>query len=415
MPSPLRTAVVTVLLLVFTNGPLFLVARQIFERPGAWEDSVIQSTIVAAALVAGAMVLLDGHRLSGRRLSLPNPTAAFAAGAFGLVAVASTFWSVDSSLTSWRSLVYLALPLFAWVLADLDTGIRVPLACMIGLALGASIVTLVVWPDIGLDHNDDWRGIFTGRNSLAPIAGLGVVVGIRFMLESDRRSRLAGGVLGASSLVLLIGAGSRTAWLALVVAASVATLPTLRPWLADRFGPRNAGLTTVTLGLSGVVVFMVSMSQLWGESTFEQRRTIWSLVWDKIQERPIHGHGFFAIWGIPEFTSTHQLLQRGSAHDSLLEVWLGVGLLGLVPFAVVVVLAARNATVDLLRAPGPDTWMWAAVVAFLLLENVTESFVLWFSYNWVILMAAAMRRPSSVPERTSPPPDAVVAAAVLDE
>ena len=414
MPSPLRTAVVTVLLLVFTNGPLFLVARQIFDRPGAWEDSIIQSTIVAAALVAGAMVLLDGHRMSGRRLSIPNPTAAFAAGAFGLVAVASTFWSVDSSLTSWRSLVYLALPLFAWVLADLDSGIRMPLACMIGLALGASMVTLVVWPDIGLDHNDDWRGIFTGRNSLAPIAGLGVVVGIRFFLEPDRRSRLTGAGLGASSLVLLVGAGSRTAWLALIVAASVATLPTLRPWLASRFGPRRAASTTLGLALSGVTVFAVAMSQLWGESTFEQRRTIWSLVWDKIQERPVHGHGFFAIWGIPEFISTHRLLERGSAHDSLLEVWLGIGLLGLVPFVVVVTLAGRNAARDVINAPGPDTWMWAAIVAFLLLENVTESFVLWFSYNWVILMAAAMRRPCSAPARTSAAPEHV-AAAISDD
>ena len=27
------------------------------------------------------------------------------------------------------------------------------------------------------------------------------------------------------------------------------------------------------------------------------------------------------------------------------------------------------------------------------MENVTESFVLWFSYSWVLLMAAAVRAP----------------------
>jgi len=32
-------------------------------------------------------------------------------------------------------------------------------------------------------------------------------------------------------------------------------------------------------------------------------------------------------------------------------------------------------------------------VAFALFENASESFVLWFSYNWVIVMAAALRTP----------------------
>ena len=70
---------------------------------------------------------------------------------------------------------------------------------------------------------------------------------------------------------------------------------------------------------------------------------------------------------------------------------LGLGLLGLVPYAVVVVLAVRNAGRDLLRSPSADTWVWAAVVAVMLIENITESFILRFSYNWVIVMAAALR------------------------
>ena len=57
-----------------------------------------------------------------------------------------------------------------------------------------------------------------------------------------------------------------------------------------------------------------------------------------------------------------------------------------------VVLAVRNAgRRDLLRSPSADTWVWAAVVAVMLIENITESFILRFSYNWVIVMAAALR------------------------
>ena len=68
-------------------------------------------------------------------------------------------------------------------------------------------------------------------------------------------------------------------------------------------------------------------------------------------------------------------------------------MLGFAPFAVIVVLAVRNAGRDLVRSPTPDTWMWAAVVAVMLVENTTESFILRFSYNWIIVTAAALRLP----------------------
>ena len=115
------------------------------------------------------------------------------------------------------------------------------------------------------------------------------------------------------------------------------------------------------------------------------------MSWEQFLERPLHGHGFSAIWTWPEFLNNHELLDRGSAHSGPLEVALGLGLLGLVPFAVVVMLAVRNAGRDLLRSPSADTWVWAAVVAVMLIENITESFILRFSYNWVIVVAAALR------------------------
>ena len=113
-------------------------------------------------------------------------------------------------------------------------------------------------------------------------------------------------------------------------------------------------------------------------------------MWDRVQQRPVSGYGFYAFWDVTELLD-HALLRRGSAHNSLMEVALGLGLIGTVPFAVTVVLAARNAGLHLWRRPGADSWMWAAVVGFALVENVTESFVLWFSYVWVLLMAAALR------------------------
>ena len=147
----------------------------------------------------------------------------------------------------------------------------------------------------------------------------------------------------------------------------------------SRWGRVPATAALAAAAGAAAVGSLAALAAFWDATTFSQRRTIWSLVWDRIQQRPVSGYGFYAFWDVTELLD-HALLRRGSAHNSLMEVALGLGLIGTVPFAVIVVLAARNAGLHLWRRPGADSWMWAAVVGFALVENVTESFVLWFSY-----------------------------------
>ena len=91
---------------------------------------------------------------------------------------------------------------------------------------------------------------------------------------------------------------------------------------------------------------------LWGEPTFEQRRTIWGLVWDRIAERPLQGFGWFNVWTDADFVSEHDpLLGRGSAHGSFFEVWLGLGLIGVIPFLVIVGLALHGTITAAWRRP----------------------------------------------------------------
>ena len=215
------------------------------------------------------------------------------------------------------------------------------------------------------------------------------------------QAQAAGAALGAVSLAVLIGAGSRTAWLALVGAVAVSALGRAYPSMRQRFGARAAIGAVGGAAAAGAAGLVAVTAVLWQEPTFAERREIWGLVWDRIVDRPIAGHGFFAFWDVPELTAAHELLLLGSAHNSALEVLLGTGLIGLAPFAVIAAAAALNAGRDLVRNPGADTWLWAAVVAFALFENASESFVLWFSYNWVIVMAAALRTPSPQRPRMS--------------
>ena len=390
----LRVGFVAAVLFVFTDGPLFFLSNTVLGRPVAsWSDEVVAGGLTAAAAACGALVARDLWRSGGRSPQRPCPSSVAAVGAFVLLAAASTVWSVDEALhTGWRSAVYAGLALLAWQLADLGDRVWQPLALMAAAGVFASHLVAGFDPSTGTDLNGDWQGIYHSRNLLGPVAAIGVIAGVRLVWGGGSARRL-GWALGLLSLLAMVYAGSRTAWLALAAGAGLATLPVMRHRLAQRWDEPRARATTWAALAAGVAAASAVSAAIWNTPTFAQRRTIWQASWEQFLERPLHGHGFAAVWSWPEFLDNHDLLDRGSAHNGLLEVLLGLGVLGLVPFTVIVVLAVRNASRDLLRNPGPDTWTWAAVVAVMLIENTTESFILRFSYNWAIIMTAALRTP----------------------
>lgn len=410
--SPALVGFVGAALFVLTDGPLFFLSHRVLDRPGpTWHDAVVASGIMGTAGACGAVVLWHLWRTHRRVPRPPHRLGAAAVTIFALVTAASTAWSLDVVATGARAVAYVGLAMLAWQIADLDDRVWKPLALMSGAGVAASLMAVAVGS--GADSNGDWQGIYLSRNLLAPVAAIGVLAGLRLLVVRDRLHRIAGLLLGTASLGAMLGAGSRTAWLALGAGAGLAALPVLKHHLSSRWGePRAKGASWAALAVAAVGAAAV-VAALWDDPTLAQRRTIWRVCWEQFGERPLHGHGFSAIWTWPEFLDNHALLDRGSAHNGLLEVLLGLGVLGLVPFAAVVVLAVRNAGRDLLRSPSADTWMWAAVVAVMLIENITESFILRFSYNWVIVMAAALRVPkgsthasrlwASYSSRSSPP------------
>ena len=388
-----RVAIAAAALLVLTNGPVLLFSKSVLDRTGRWEDLAVWPFLAAAAVAGAALAAWNLSGAPRRPVETSERIAAIAVAWFSLAALASSLWSVDPTATVWRSSIYVGMALLAWAIARLDArDTAAVIGVMAAAAVGASLLLIVLRPGLGLGPNDYWKGVYTNRNSLAPLAAIGVLAGLRFALDAGRLLRLAAVGLTLASAAALVGAGSRTAWVSLIAALVVSGLPLIHHRVAGRRGRSYAAKVTAAAAGASAVAAAACLVAVWNVATLDQRRTIWSLVWDRILERPLVGHGFFTFWDIEELTQ-HVLLRRGSAHNSLVEVGLGLGLLGAVPFAVIVVLAARNAGVALWRRPGADTWMWAALVAFLLVENVTESFVLWFSYSWVLLMAAAVRAP----------------------
>ena len=393
-------AVAAAALLVFTNGPVLLFSKHVLDRTGRWEDHAVWPFLAVAAVCGAALAARDLLRARGRPDDTSSAVAVAAVGFFTLAAVSSTLWSVDPPATAWRSSIYVGMALLAWGIARLDTPeATAVMAAVVGAAVTASLILVWLRPDLGLHPNGDWKGVYTNRNSLGPLAAIGALVSVRYLLAPGRWPRAAAVGLAAASMVTLVGAGSRTAWVSLAVAILASTLVGAHHWLRRRWSAFQARMATLAAAGLCAVAAAAALAVLWDVPTFSQRREMWGLVWDRIVQRPLLGYGFYTFWDIDELTQ-HVLLRRGSAHNSFVEVGLGLGLLGAVPFAAIVFLAARNTGLALWRRPGPDTWMGAALVAFLLVENLTESFVLWFSYSWVLLMAASLR-PAPAADRSA--------------
>ena len=383
-----RVLVVAASIVVLTNGPLFFVSRDVLGLVGTWEGPFMRPMILATVATSAGFVALDRFRLSGERLRRPAAVPLAAAAALGGWATLSTFWSLQPEITLWRGLVYTAMPLVAWVIADLSGPDFVrALALAAASVVATSIVVVVAWSGVGTDSNDDWRGVMTNRNGFAPICGLAVIAGLALMAEGRRR---LGFVIVAGAGLGLLGSGSRTAWFAVLIAVGVASVGVIgrARYLA---GPKRSIIVTVTgLFVVGGAAAAAATAVLWNTITFGQRRTIWRLLGDHIDDRPLHGFGWESFWHTPNL-HTDELLQRGSAHGSVPELLLGVGVIGLLLWLIVVIAAIAGVGREMWNRPSVETWIWGAMITFLLIENLTESYVLWFSYNWVLLIAAALR------------------------
>ena len=250
------------IMVILTNGPVLLFSKRILDRTGRWEDLAVWPFFVTAACASAALAALLSRRGSllkpddaAGTITAPGSVfprcgtrlATVAVACYSLSAVVSALWSVNSGNTLWRSLVYLGLALLAVVIAGFNaSALQVMMTMVTTTTVAMSLLLVSLRPDIGIDINGDWRGLYTTRNSLAPLAAFGIIAGIRALLtsnDSQRRStwRVVGGVLVAMSVTAMLGAGSRTAWLALFSAVGAATALAAYSLLLSRLGQAAGG------------------------------------------------------------------------------------------------------------------------------------------------------------------------------
>lgn len=354
-------------------------------------DPVVQRTWLVVYVVTG--VLLLRHRRPIRAALGGNATLWALVG----LAVVSTGWSAAPALTLRRSVALLGSTAFGLYLAARYSRREVMMLLLSALGISAvlSLVFALALPSYGVFNG--WRGVYLHKNSLGRAMTLGVTLWLQQAIVDRRRPFVASAFLGLS-VALLVLSNSKSSWV--VCVALVAGLPVLR-LLRSHAGVTGALLmgTGIAVPVGGVWLASnagVILALVGRDATLTGRTEVWRLVWERIAERPWLGYGYSAFWRGDAGPSGRLIDVLGevfsSAHQGILDLWLDLGLAGVLLFANSLLLNVRRAYASLRREPGVDGTFPALFLLFLLTSNLTESNILaQNSVVWILYVVVSVQ------------------------
>jgi O-antigen ligase len=407
-------------ILVFTNGPSVFLAVRVVHTDLSFDGWTFTYPMRIVGLISVALLARTAFASMDR-------LATVAVGAVLIYVVwslASVTWSAVPEATGYRAPTLIGVAAFGlWYGLQLDLGAQLRALSYAGLVSVLASAALVVfkprWGGGYWDGERDIRyfGIFASTNSLGPVCVLAVASFVASAVASASTIARVGWIACAGVATwLLIGTYSDTARVAFALAIATAGVLALAA-IAQRRGVSSRHVAAAILGVAVVVaVFVVSTfwdiaGRLSSDGTLGGRREIWDDVVGLIDDRPVRGFGYWAFWDQPDVASLIASTQN-SAHNGFLEAALGLGLVGALLFAITCGLAITGVArlVWRRRFDIVSCW-WAVVLMALLAFNITESFVLWNSYVWALIVAASVVgwRDQPANERALSPTDSTTA------
>ena len=392
-------AVVLVLMFFGVAGAIPGIApNQANEMTGAAATTLQTAAGIGSQLLVNAMIvilLLQTHRqlFSRRSLLLPGM-------ALPLVALCSVAWSQQPALTARRAVPFAlaaAFGIFAAVTVPPRRFVRLLQIAFLLLAAWSALLALG-FPAIGLDastgHSGDWQGVFTQKNA----CGRAMVFALASALACRRLTMLQWALFAVFAAELILS-GSRGAWL-LAFCTTGALLIFRWSTSLDRKS-RAAALFLLTVcvaaGAAGAAASFADLAPLLGrDPTLTGRTAIWREVWIAIEQRPGLGYGFSAFWKGLQGPSWSVIVALRfvlfHAHNGFLEIWLELGLFGLLVFMASYVRAFLLLLPEILAGHFEEAAWPFGTLLLILFYNIDENTLLSFNGLFFVLYTAAITR-----------------------
>ena len=401
-PAPAPPLTAWRLLLAGSSVFLLLVYSQawVFPLMGPQAD-VSQGGLIRALYLPAYAV--------GFLLLTVSPGAAFQAllrqpflVALMLLVAASTLWSIAPDQTLRRVFAAYCSALGGVVLASRLKWSELAEAAGTAFAILAVISLLVplALPSVGIMQEifpGAWRGVWSEKNALGGNMALGfAIMGAAAMLNPQRRFMWWG--FAGLALLLTLMSTSKTSLVALILGlGGLVFVAIVRRGPATRVAVLWLAIVAAGMGL-GVVLFAadVIFDILGKDATLTGRTEIWAAAMTQIQSRPWTGFGFGVVWDdLGPWAPLAQMTRDAGftpqhAHNSWIEQWLGMGILGLAAFALLYAQTLILAGVALFRDKG--AYLAAPFLIVYSLMTITESIAVTYNdFRWVLFLAIAVK------------------------
>ncbi|MEZ5406751.1 MAG: O-antigen ligase [Acidimicrobiales bacterium] len=327
---------------------------------------------------------------------------------YATLTFASTFWSADPSLTLRRATIFVAVTLYGSYLVmrfSLDQILRL-LAVMALLSLVINLLFVFALPQYGVDAAGNWQGVFIQKNSLGYVATLSIPT----LLVSARTYPVLRWVFyagAAGHVALLLGSQSKT-----MLMATLVTLASMVVYKA--FRGRKTLRGAVILSLVGSSTFAVAFATaniallarwLNKDITLTGRVPLWENLIPIALQKPFLGHGFGATFN-GFFSPVHEVWIQNRwnpshAHNALLQIWLEIGIFGVLLYLAVYLRSIRNATRIVAIVPGPVGLWPLTFFTTVLMMSITETGVGSEPLGWMMFMVAVLSTSLHLRHRSS--------------
>ena len=346
------------------------------DDPGV-SDPANRAVMVAVLVFSLVMLIVHARKMV--------PALASAWLPFAIVALAflSSLWASTPDLVMRRAANFTGTTLFGVYLAarwrPTDIARMLVVAGFI-MALG-SWGLLAAKPGLAIMHEGgvagSLRGAFSHKNMLGWMSGL-IIITCFWAIGTGRGGRLAWFTV-LLTIPLWIGARSMTAIGAVILTSLVC---------GAVMGLRTRPVTRVVWGYAmmagGIVAISVVavegrliLEAMGRDASFTGRAPLWELLSRAIAERPLLGYGFQSFWqkesGWFERIAADVGWTVPTAHNGWIDVWLALGLVGLVLVAALVLSNLARASVAAARGLLPGAGLIFAVNVYLLVISFFES------------------------------------------
>ena len=318
------------------------------------------------------------------------------------LALISSAWSIDPDTTIRRFVAVLATSLCGYAMATRFSWRRLTevIALSFVILMAVCYLMAILFPNLGRMTElfpGAWRGVWVEKNNLGSTMAIGVIASVAAALHNPDRARWWGGA-AVLMLGLVILSTSKTSLVSIVIgSAGIFAI-----WLAGR-GPIT-GVLVVWSGVSAMLalatVVLVDPGALFAllgkDATFTGRTFIWDGILREIHTRPYTGFGYGAVWSNEgPWTPLAKIVAIAGfrpyhAHSSWLEMWLGMGIGGLILWGLVVLEAWLKGLWRAFRGDGG--YFALPFLAMFTLSSLTESMALvWNDLRWCLLVVVIVK------------------------